>query len=125
VDATGIGAQIGEELVESSASRASRRWSSTSRTKKRWRQRRSATSKSARGEFPAAAFLRRSINAVKRYTSPTGHFRFDAERTDQGHADEFWAMALANAAAEGASVSTDFVASETQQAHAQLMGYAS
>lgn len=51
-----------------------------------------------RCRIPYAPFIRRSINAVKRYSSPTGHFRFDAERTEQGHADEFWAFALAKMA---------------------------
>jgi len=73
--------------------------------------------------IPAAAFIRRSLNAVKRYTSPTGHFRFDAERTAQGHADEFWALALSLAASSGPRISTDHVASSTMQAHAMTAGY--
>jgi len=44
--------------------------------------------------------IRRSMQAVKKYTGSTGNVRFDAARTDQGHADEFWALALANSAAQ-------------------------
>jgi hypothetical protein len=60
---------------------------------------------------------------VKRYTSPTGHFRFDAERTDAGHADEFWALALMNAAASGPNISTDIVASQNEMAFTQAAGF--
>jgi len=49
--------------------------------------------------IPADRDLRSAIKAVKRYSSSTGHFRFDADRTDKGHADEFWALALAEQAA--------------------------
>lgn len=55
--------------------------------------------------LPAEARIRNSIHSVKRYATATGHFRFDAERTDEtGHADYFWAAALAEMAAGGSSV---------------------
>jgi phage FluMu gp28-like protein len=98
VDATGIGAQIGEDLVREFGARieavefniANKEAMATS-TKRGFEDRTI--------RIPAANHIRRACNAVKRYTSPTGHFRFDAERTEAGHADEFWALALANAAA--------------------------
>jgi len=43
--------------------------------------------------------VRADINAVKRFVTPAGNLRFDADRTDRGHADRFWAMALAIEAA--------------------------
>ena len=39
--------------------------------------------------------LRWDLNAVKRVVTSAGNIRFDAERTEQGHADRFWALALA------------------------------
>jgi phage FluMu gp28-like protein len=66
--------------------------------------------------IPASPVLRSSINAVKRYTSNTGHFRFDAERTEKGHADEFWAGALCTAASQGSSIRTDFTVGERSSA---------
>lgn len=50
--------------------------------------------------IPDSRDIRRSINAVKRYVSANGNARFDAPRTEQGHADEFWALALMISAAE-------------------------
>lgn len=55
--------------------------------------------------FPADRTVRESLHSVKRYATATGHFRFDAERTDEiGHADHFWAAALAEHAAHGRPV---------------------
>jgi phage FluMu gp28-like protein len=52
--------------------------------------------------LPAERIIRESIHSVRRYATGTGHFRFDAERTDEiGHADHFWAAALAEQAASG------------------------
>lgn len=97
-DATGIGAQIGEDLVRKHGAKveavefniANKEMMATS-TKRHFEER--------TVRIPSSNQIRFACNAVKRYTSPTGHFRFDAERTEQGHADEFWALALACAAA--------------------------
>ena len=53
--------------------------------------------------LPESVQIRRACQAIKRYVGPTGAIRFDAARTDQGHADEFWALALMVSAATGAS----------------------
>jgi phage FluMu gp28-like protein len=51
----------------------------------------------------------RQIHSIKRIPTTGGHFRYDAERNDQGHADSFWAWALANNAVVGAkTVTPDF-----------------
>jgi phage FluMu gp28-like protein len=118
IDATGIGAQIAEDLVAKWGSKIEavefnlqNKEAMATETKKNFENRRC--------RIPSAPFIRRSINAVKRYASPTGHFRFDAERTEAGHADEFWALALCTAAASTSKISTDHAASRTRQAHAQ------
>lgn len=45
--------------------------------------------------IPADQDIRRAHHAVKKTTTVAGNIRFDADRTDKGHADEFWAHALA------------------------------
>ncbi|MEM1155129.1 MAG: terminase family protein [Pseudomonadota bacterium] len=45
--------------------------------------------------IPIDRDIRDSFHAVKKTTTTAGNPRFDADRTDQGHADEFWACALA------------------------------
>ncbi len=49
--------------------------------------------------IPDEREIRADLNAVKRYVTPAGNVRFDAERTERGHADRFWALALALEAA--------------------------
>ena len=45
--------------------------------------------------------VRADINSVKRFVTMAGNIRFDAEHTDRGHADRFWALAMViNAATE-------------------------
>ena len=49
-----------------------------------------------RSAIPASNTIRQSLHSVKRFETTTRHFRFDAEKTDAtGHADHFWAKALA------------------------------
>lgn len=49
---------------------------------------------------PAERAIRESHHAVRKLTTIAGNPRFDAERSELGHADEFWAHALALHAAE-------------------------
>jgi phage FluMu gp28-like protein len=51
--------------------------------------------------IPDSREVRADLNSVKRYITPSGNVRFDAERTDKGHADRFWALAeVLNAATQ-------------------------
>ncbi len=43
--------------------------------------------------IPDSREVRADINSVKRFVTPSGNVRFDAEHTDRGHADRFWALA--------------------------------
>jgi len=46
--------------------------------------------------IPDDAALRESLHSIKRIVTAAGNIRFDAERTEEtGHADHFWALALA------------------------------
>ena len=54
------------------------------------------------------AALRADLHKVQRVTSATGAPRFVAERDGQGHADRFWALALAVSAASDARAPIDF-----------------
>jgi len=50
--------------------------------------------------LPIDKAIRESHHAVRKLTTIAGNPRFDADRTEVGHADEFWAHALAEHAAE-------------------------
>jgi phage FluMu gp28-like protein len=67
----------------------------TNDTKERWAtdfkillQRRDVT-------LPRNRELVGQIHAIKRRVLPSGKVSFDAEHTNKGHADKFWAVALA------------------------------
>ena len=45
--------------------------------------------------IPVDQDIRRAHHAVKKTVTSAGNVRFDADRTDKGHADEFWSHALA------------------------------
>jgi phage FluMu gp28-like protein len=46
-------------------------------------------------ELPRERGLVGQIHSIKRRVLPSGKVAFDAERTSRGHADRFWAIALA------------------------------
>jgi len=99
IDATGMGAPLAESLarefgprVEPVTFSAAVKEDLAYRTKRRLESRLSL--------LPDTREIRRAFSAVKRMVTVTGSLRFDAERTEAGHADEFWAKALADLAAD-------------------------
>lgn len=71
---------------------------------------------------PPTVAIRNSHHAVRKTTTAAGNVRFDADSTEVGHADEFWAHMLAKHAAEntaqpsaGASVEATADSMMTQQ----------
>lgn len=53
-----------------------------------------------RVRIPASRTIRESHHSVRKMTTVAGNPRFDAERSEAGHADEFWAHMLAIHAAD-------------------------
>lgn len=50
------------------------------------------------------------IHSIKRTPSSGGSFRYDVERNEKGHADSFWAWALASYATDGKKIEPNFYA---------------
>ena len=50
--------------------------------------------------IPGDRAIRESLHSVRRMMTTAGNPRFDADRTEAGHADEFWALALGCHAAQ-------------------------
>lgn len=57
-----------------------------------------------RARIPRDDTLRESLHKVRRVVTSTGNVRFDASADEAGHADEFWAAALALHAADDTKV---------------------
>jgi hypothetical protein len=99
IDSTGMGAPLAESLqqefgprVEPVTFTAAVKEDMAYRVRRRMEQRLDL--------IPDAPQIARAFGAVKKLVTLAGNTRFDAERTDLGHADEFWAKALADLAAE-------------------------
>lgn len=61
------------------------------------------------------------IHSIKRTPSSGGSFRYDAERNEKGHADSFWAWALANHAATAQSGTPNFYAEYARKKNAVVV----
>jgi len=102
VDETGIGAQIAEELRDEFPG-VVEGVTFTGPVKARMPTEVKSCMEERGVGLPESREIRRSIQSVKRFVTPSGNIRFDANRTSSGHADEFWALALAMEAARGQS----------------------
>jgi phage FluMu gp28-like protein len=99
VDSTGLGMEMAERLAEQFPGKVEPVSFTLARKQDlAVRMKRSFQERAIR--IPDHRELRRDLNAVKRIVTVAGNVRFDAERTDQGHADRFWALALALHAAD-------------------------
>lgn len=100
IDSTGIGLDLSERLQD--------RWG-------RWRVEAVNFSAGVKSEIampfvrrfqdrlcriPADPALREALHSVRKLVTATGNVRLDAAHTEDGHADEFWAGALASAASD-------------------------
>lgn len=99
IDSTGIGAMLAENLAADFPGRVEQ-VDFNAANKERMATDLKTQLESTNILLPESIEVRRSIQAVKRFVGSTGNIRFDAARTDRGHADEFWALALATAAAQ-------------------------
>jgi phage FluMu gp28-like protein len=99
IDATGIGLPLSESLAQEFGPRvepvvftAAVKEDLAFRTRRRMEERLTL--------LPDTREVRAAFSAIKKFVTTTGNLRFDAARTDRGHADEFWAKALADYAAD-------------------------
>jgi phage FluMu gp28-like protein len=54
--------------------------------------------------IPADAEVREDLHKVRKIVTAAGNIRLDADRDEAGHADRFWALALAAHAADSTRV---------------------
>lgn len=73
--------------------------------------------------IPVDQDIRRAHHAVKKTVTAAGNIRFDADRTDKGHADEFWAHALAMHAIDQPGAMPAIISAGHRQTAESLAGY--
>lgn len=122
-DASGLGMQLAEELttkygtsrVEGVTFNMAVKEDLAVRTRRNFEQ--------STIRIPEDRALRSAIHGIRRIPTAAGHFRFDAERSEAGHSDEFWALALALMAADGTKISTDYTAPRNPSVFTGAGGY--
>jgi len=73
--------------------------------------------------IPYKPEIRADLRAVTKETTAAGNIRFTAELSENGHADRFWALALAIHAAGNASGPVTVTSRNRREANALLEGY--
>lgn len=122
VDASGLGMMLAERLAQKYGARTEP-VQFTGQVKEALAPRVKQLFEDRLVRIPDNRDVRADLNAVKRFVTPAGNIRFDADRTDKGHADRFWALALAVEAASGPGRTTEHRASREVCAAAQMAAF--
>jgi phage FluMu gp28-like protein len=112
IDSTGIGAQLAESAQDRFGAWKVEAVDFTAATKEALAGAIKQRAEDRGLALPVSPTIRNSLHSVKRIQTTTGHFRFDAERSEQtGHADHFWALALCCQAASTPAFRIEFQSS--------------
>jgi phage FluMu gp28-like protein len=99
IDQSGLGMQLAEQAIEHFGGHKVEGVDFTSANKEALATGLKKNFEDLQSRIPMSQAIRNSLHSVKKYETSTGHFRFDADRTEEtGHADHFWAKALATQA---------------------------
>ncbi len=108
IDATGIGAQLAEEMTERYPSRVEA-VTFTNAVKSDLASRAKIAFEDRNVWIPAHRDLMQQVHSVKRIVTAAGNIRFDSEHDEKHHADKFWALALAMHAALSGTASAQIL----------------
>ncbi len=92
IDATGVGAQIAQEAARTGKAEGIK---FTIPVKDELASPLRGLFEDRRLRVPGDADIREDLHAIRMTRTASGHPRYDAERSQAGHADRFWALALA------------------------------
>jgi phage FluMu gp28-like protein len=100
-DATGLGMQFAERAQEKFGSSRVEAVTLTAPVKEDLATTIKGRFEDKRVRIPVDRKIREDLHRVKKLVTSAGNVRFDAERSDDGHSDRFWALALAIHAGTG------------------------
>ncbi len=95
IDATGIGAMLAERAEETFGRHRVEGVQFTAPAKEELATNLRVKFEDKMIRIPIDRDLREDLHSVKKVVTASGHIRFDAERSEIGHADRFWSLALA------------------------------
>jgi phage FluMu gp28-like protein len=99
IDQSGLGMQLAEQAIEHFGEYKVEGIDFTSANKEALATGLKKNFEDLQSRIPMSQAIRNSLHSVKKYETSTGHFRFDADKTEEtGHADHFWAKSLATQA---------------------------
>jgi len=99
IDANGIGDPLSEYLQRTFGTFAVEKYKFTNPSKEHLASQILASIQDIRFRVPADRDTRESFHSIKKTVTTSNNTRYDAIRTEAGHADEFWAAALSREAA--------------------------
>ena len=95
IDATGLGMQLAERAQEKFGSYRVEAVTFTAPVKSELAYPLRAAFEDGNVRIPFDQELRADLRAIRKETTAAGNIRFAADRSESGHADRFWALALA------------------------------
>ena len=104
IDATGIGDMLVESLQDKFGTHRIEKVKFTAPVKEHLASMLLSRFEDRRVRVPDDRIIRESFHSVRKTVTLAGNIRYDAARTDAGHADEFWAAALGIEAASNVIV---------------------
>ena len=99
IDQTGIGRQLAEEAIEAYGEWKVEGITMTMPVNDALASRIRARLDDRLIRIPKNTNIREDLHSIEKITTASGHHRYKAEKTDIGHADRFWSLALAENAA--------------------------
>jgi phage FluMu gp28-like protein len=109
IDATGIGENSSEKLKTDFGAYRVEPVKFTNQVKADLAVRMRQAFEDRRCRIPLCKLLRDDLHAVRKTTTSAGNVRFDADATDKGHADRFWAGALAKMASNRGAIKPEII----------------
>lgn len=95
IDATGLGMQLAEEAQRQFGKYSVEAINFTHKVKEELAYTMRTNFEDRTVYIPPDSDIREDLHSVRKITTSAGNIRFDSERSDIGHADRFWALALA------------------------------
>ncbi|MDR1414152.1 MAG: terminase family protein [Puniceicoccales bacterium] len=120
IDQTGIGRQFFERAAERFGSYRVEGITFTNTAKERLAYQLRTVFENREIRIPGDGNIRADLRSVKRETTFAGNIRFAGDRGKNGHADRFWALALAIQAAGECKIGRAYLEKVEQQTHRRV-----
>lgn len=123
IDETGLGMQLAEEAQDAFGQFRVEKVTFTASVKESMAYGLHTEFEERTTIIPSALEIREDLRSVKKIVTKAQNIRFDADATEDGHADRFWALALATEAAKTYKGTPTVGSRRTRQTDKMLAGY--